>query len=475
MRKDRSFTFKQFEIKSNIDGKTVDLRGSGNPVIEYRESIFMPYVEISAYIIDTGNTFPADDGTDAGVGLLDAGFGQGTETIKFKLADEKGHVIDLSKDSDLRVASIKGDYQAFKNQSFLMTIVSKEAFDNTLLKNRVGGGEEKTDIKYSGKISSIARSIIKENLKSPKAQSMNVDETLNEYNGFGQDRTPFEMILDLQKLAIPNIQTSKGKSAKGNTAGYLFFQTSLGYQFRSLDELFETRVRAGTATGDSFLAAISSKIEGRRYIENSRADEGVPIGYDGKILWSNISQSVDALSQFENGAWASKIYVFNDVTKKAEVKTLQSDGKGNGITAGRHLPKINKDYLDSDGNPYPTLKTHVRQAVGQTVKGFDSIEKQVEKTDQINYNNEEIILQAHQNYRQKMNTSAEIVIEADLSLNAGDLIYCEFPELSTKVTTIGSRTRKSGIYMIADLCHYGDVGNSFTGLHLVRDAYGAKT
>ena len=475
MRKDRSFTFKQFEIKSNIDGKTVDLRGSGNPVIEYRESIFMPYVEISAYIIDTGNTFPADDGTDAGVGLLDAGFGQGTETIKFKLADEKGHVIDLSKDSDLRVASIKGDYQAFKNQSFLMTIVSKEAFDNTLLKNRVGGGEEKTDIKYSGKISSIARSIIKENLKSPKAQSMNVDETLNEYNGFGQDRTPFEMILDLQKLAIPNIQTSKGKSAKGNTAGYLFFQTSLGYQFRSLDELFETRVRAGTATGDSFLAAISSKIEGRRYIENSRADEGVPIGYDGKILWSNISQSVDALSQFENGAWASKIYVFNDVTKKTEVKTLQSEGKGNGITAGRHLPKINEDYLDSDGKPLPTQKQIVRQAVGQTVVGFDSIEKQVEKTDKINYNNDEIILQAHQNYRQKMNTSVEIIIEADLSLNAGDLIYCEFPELSTKVTTVGSRTRKSGIYMIADLCHYGDVGNSFTGLHLVRDAYGAKT
>ena len=467
--------FNKFEIKSNVDGKTVDLRGSGNPVIEYRESIFMPYVEISAYIIDTGNTFPADDGTDAGVGLLDAGFGQGTETIKFKLADEKGHVIDLSKDSDLRVASIKGDYQAFKNQSFLMTIVSKEAFDNTLLKNRVGGGEEKTDIKYSGKISSIARSIIKENLKSPKAQSMNIDETLNEYHGFGQDRTPFEMILDLQQLAIPNVQTSKGKSAKGNTAGYLFFQTSLGYQFRSLDKLFETRVGVGTAPGDSFLAAISSKIEGRRYIENSRADEGVPIGYDGKILWSNISQSVDALSQFENGAWASKIYVFNDVTKKAEVKTLQSDGKGNGITAGRHLPKINEDYLDSDGKPLPTQKQIVRQAVGQTVVGFDSIEKQVEKTDKINYNNEEIILQAHQNYRQKMNTSVEIIIEADLSLNSGDLIYCEFPELSTKVTTIGSRTRKSGIYMIADLCHYGDVGNSFTGLHLVRDAYGAKT
>ena len=454
----KALQFNKFEMKSNENDKTVDLRGSGNPIIQYRESIFMPYVEITAFIIDTGNTLPADDGSGAAVGLLDDGFAQGTETILFNIEDVMGNKIKLSKDTDLRVASVDNEYQGFKNSSFKLTIVSKEAFDNTLLKNRVGGGEEKTDIKYSGKISSIARSIVKENLKSPKAQSMNIDETLNEYNGFGQDRTPFEMILDLQKLAIPNLQTSKGKSAKGNTAGYLFFQTAHGYQFRSLDKLYDT-------TGRTV----------RKYIENSKGDDSIPVGYSGKILWSNMSKSVNALSQFENGAWASKIYVFNDVTKKAEVKTLQSDGKGNGITAGRHLPKLNKDYLDSDGKPLPTQKKHVRQAVGQTVKGFDSIEKQVEKTDQINYNNEEIILQAHQNYRQKMNTSAEIVIEADLSLNAGDLIYCEFPELSTKVTTIGSRTRKSGIYMIADLCHYGDVGNSFTGLHLVRDAYGAKT
>jgi hypothetical protein len=454
----KALQFNKFEIKSNVNDDTVDLRGSGNPIIQYRESIFLPYVEITAYIVDTGNTLPADDGTDAGVGLLDDGFAQGTETILFNIEDERGHRINLSRDTDLRVASVIGDFQGFKNNSFQMTIVSKEAFDNTLLKNRCGGGEEDTDMKYSGKISDIARSIIRENLKSPKWQSMNTDETLDEYHAFGQDRTPFEMILDLQQLAIPNIQTSKGKTAKGNTAGYLFFQTANGYQFRSLDKLYDT-------TGKTI----------PRYIENSKSDDSLPAGYDGKILWSNISKSVNALNQFENGAWASKIYVFNDVTKKTEVKTLQSDGKGNGITAGRHLPKINKDYLDSDGKPFPTQKQIVRQAVGQTVVGFDSVEKQVEKTDKINYNNDEIILQAHQNYRQKMNTSAEIVIDADLSLNAGDLIYCEFPELSTKVTTVGSTTRKSGIYMIADLCHYGDVGNSFTGLHLVRDAYGAKT
>ena len=447
----KSLQFNKFEMKSNTDDTTVDLRGSGTPIIEYRESIFMPYVEITAYIVDTGNTLPADDGADSGVGLLDAGLAQGTETILFNIEDEFGNRINFTRNDDLRVASVIGNEQGFSSNSFKLKIVSKEAFDNTLLKNRCNN-------KFSGRISDIARAIIRENLKSPKWQSMNTDETLNDYHAWGEDRTPFEMLLDMQLLAIPNIQTSKGKTARGNTAGYLFWQTSTGYQFKSLDKLFDLTDKTVP-----------------RYIENSKGDESLPFGYDGKILWSNMSKSVDALAQFESGAWSSEIHVFNDVEKTYQVKNLQSDGKGNGITAGRHLPKINNDYLDDDGKPLPTAKKNVRQAVGQTVQGVDSLKNQVAKFNVPNYNVEDIVAQANQNYRQKMSTSAEIVIAADFSLNAGDLIYCEFPELSTKVTTIGSRTRKSGIYMIADLCHYGDVGNSFTGLHLVRDAYGAKT
>ena len=68
----------------------------------------------------------------------------------------------------------------------------------------------------------------------------------------------------------------------------------------------------------------------------------------------------------------------------------------------------------------------------------------------------------------------EVIIEADLSLHAGDLVYCEFEEMSTKVTSYGSRVRESGIYMIADLCHYGNPTQAFTGLNLVRDGYGVK-
>ncbi len=79
--------FNRFEMKSNVNNQTVDMRGTGTPRIEYRESIFLPYVEITAYMMDTGNTLPADDGTDAGIGMLDAGFGQGTETFLFNIED----------------------------------------------------------------------------------------------------------------------------------------------------------------------------------------------------------------------------------------------------------------------------------------------------------------------------------------------------------------------------------------------------
>tara|TARA_B100001250_G_scaffold181624_1_gene156303 strand:- start:39 stop:1430 length:1392 start_codon:yes stop_codon:yes gene_type:complete len=456
-----SLKFNMFEMYSTVDDAvSVSLMGSGNPVIEYRESVFMPYVEIVAHIIDTGNTLPADEGADEGIGLLDAGLAQGTETILFSIQDEQGHKIDLTNKYDLRVASVTGASQSFKKEVFKLTIVSTEAFNNTLVDNRCTG-------QYSGRISDIVRALLKDNLKSPKqalnpkAQKMRVDESLNEYHAWGNEDYPFELILKLQQLAIPNIVVTKKnttQSAQGNTAGFLFWQTSEGYQFRSLDKLFDTE----------------GKII-RRYIENSKGDDSLPPSYDGKILWSNMEKNVDALNQFETGAWSSIIQVFNPLTKQFPTTSLASEGTGNGISAGKNLPHINPDYLDSDGDPLPTIVQYNEAQVGGTIIGDDDLDTQIEKDDVANYSVEDVTLQAHQNYAQKMTVSMDIVIDADLSLHAGDMIFCEFPQLSTKKTLIGSKDRKSGIYMIADLCHYGEVGNSFTGLHLVRDSYGVKS
>ena len=442
---DESLQFNKFEIESNNDGTIIDLR-SGSPTFEYRESVFSPFVEITAHLVDTGNTVKSDKGDGSTEGLLEAGYCQGTEVIRFEIEDRLGRKINLTKDSDLRLSSMTSAKQSFQNQTFTITAVGKEAFDNTLVENRCRR-------QYSGKISDIALRIIKDNLKSAKWGGTYVDETLNEYHEFGQDRYPFEMLLDLQKLAIPTVQTSEKKNALGKTAGYLFWQTWDRYHFRSLDKLFDTTDK-----------------QIRRFVENKKAGDGIPEGYDAKILYSEILRSTDALAEFESGGRGSLIEVFNEVTKQFVPFPLASEGKGNGIIGGIHLPKLHNDY---EGKL--TTRQITRAAVGQTVKGNETVERQVEKTDQPNYEVQNIFQQAHQSYRQKVNMSVEVIIAADLSLAAGDLIYCEFEDMTTSKTVEGSKKRDSGIYMIADLCHYGDVTKAFTGLNLVRDAYGAKS
>ena len=211
---------------------------------------------------------------------------------------------------------------------------------------------------------------------------MNTDETLDDYNGFApldEDKkfmSPFDFLLYLQQLSIPNIQTSKGKTAKGNTSGYLFFQTATGYQFRSLDKLFDT-------TGKTI----------PRYIENSKSDADEPIaaGFNGKILWSNMTRSVSGLDQFMNGAYSTALETFNPVTKEYTTTKLSSKGKGNGIMPGKNIPIFNPDFCDTDGNPLITRLRKTSQTAGQTVKGLDSIEEQVEKTD-LNFSNKSKIL-----------------------------------------------------------------------------------
>ena len=167
-----SLQFNKFEIFSNEGSGSVDLR-SGTPRIEYRENVFTPYINITAAIVDTGNAFSANDGSGRTISLLESIKCQGTEKILFNIEDGRGNKIKLDKDSDLRVDSTSFVTESFKSTSFILNIVSKEAYDNTLLDNRCR-------INYSGKISDIAQTIIKKTLKSNK--KIDADKFKNDYD-----------------------------------------------------------------------------------------------------------------------------------------------------------------------------------------------------------------------------------------------------------------------------------------------------
>lgn len=425
----KSLNHKILEVFSNENEDSVDLR-AGVPVLEYRESVLCPYITVDMTIIDSGTATNSKDGSKGTIGILESIKLQGTETFKLKLEDQFGNQIDLSGDNDLRVGKTVFAGKGVRESSCSIRVVSKEAYDNTLVERRM------TD-SYIGKADVLITQALR-TLGTEKILSSESSENEIQFNG--DNRYPFEMCLDVQKVSVPEGIDS---------AGYLFWETSTGYKFKSLDKMFDTK-------GKTI----------KKFEETGFADNRVSPGFSGKILKSSFVLINDMLKQFEEGAYNTELDLFNPLGNADRFQEIErtSPSEGNGIIAGNNLPILSKEYRDKT-----TAELHQIKDDGQKIiPGGDLAD--------IGDNSFDIVrtsLQSLQNYRQKFSSSLNIVIDADLSLSAGDLVFCKFPETSQKKSQ--SRSPKdSGIYMIADLCHYSTPTQAFTGLNLVRDSYGVK-
>ena len=90
------------------------------------------------------------------------------------------------------------------------------------------------------------------------------------------------------------------------------------------------------------------------------------------------------------------------------------------------------------------------------------------------YDATQTMLQSIMRYNQLFSIKINIMIAGDFSLRAGDLIYCEFPELSVDPNTKVNK-KSGGIYMISSLCHNITPRETYTSLTLVRDSFGRKS
>jgi hypothetical protein len=413
-----------FEIISNSGGKSFDVR-TGAPRIEYRESMIDDTIRLSVAVVDTGQS---------GLSAAEALKLQGGEKVKFKYTDGAGNSLDFSNGDWLRLSHKTFETRSFKSSSFIAQIVAKEFLDNKLLDKRVLR-------RYSGKISETVRTILKDDLKTNK--NISIGETVNSFADYGLRREPYEVILELQQIAIPNVKGSKGK-----TAGFFFWQTAKGFHFKSADEIFN-----GKPT--------------KKYVYNFKVDDQIPAGYTDKLLDFKAKRVIDVEKQLDFGAFGTVTETFNyasQVFKKDAPLLADSSSK---ILAGKEIPNYG-EYFQKPSAYYATP-----EAIGMAYGTGDSISKQLEKSKEENFNVSETIAQAMQNYRQRLNFMYEARIPGDFSLQAGDIIQCDVPELSDKTTPIRS-PKDSGIYMILELCHYISPTQTYTGLVLVRDSFGVK-
>lgn len=418
----------KFRIYSNKDGKFADITQKEGLFVNlhYYESILENQVKATAIIADTGYSI---EGDGKYVGLIEGLDLSGGEKVEIHIEDGYENKLKFSEERIFRIGRIRNKVEHTQNMVFIIDLVTEEFFRNELVETRV-------DEFFEGKISDSIDKILKNFLKTPK--DLEIEVTENEYSFNGHIEKPLYKCTSLGKRCIPEGGTE-------NTAGFFFFETYDGFQFRSIEKLLD------------------ENNEYKKYIYNNTTE--LPPEYDGKILSATPVINIDVQQKMSIGAWGSQIKTYNYFdTGYIEKEFLTEKEGASGVNlAGWNLPVLPDEILEK-----PTRIISKMQPYG--VKQLIDKENSKKK----DYDVEQISAQAASRYNQLFTIILNIVIAGDFSHRAGNLIYCDFPELSSDRTQVVSG-KNSGLYMIASLTQQIDARDgTYTLLSLVRDSYGRK-
>lgn len=434
----------KFEITSNYTNKAVDFK-SGIIELFLYESLLDSTVRARAIFADTG--YGSDGGavteSDRKNGYFNKSSGEKTELI---VVDGYGQKLSYIGDYHLRTKEQTrdsfGDAKT-TNTTFITDFYSKESIDNHLVENRVVK-------KYEGKPSDSVYSILKEVLKTPK--KIQVFPCLNNFNFLGYNEKVFHKCAWLCKHSVPELPDAKGK-----LAGYLFYEISDdgngtgGYYFNSIDNMFKQTPK-------------------RRMILTNTND--LPSGYDTKILNHHEYTSIDIEKHLVSGSLFQRELItfepFNKIYDSNEFNFNEQNQVWN--NAGEEFYKLASDLkIQEKASRYSS-----RVKDTGTVPTGNTWDEQQPEAQLINFDLDEIVRQSSNRVNQLFTTQLTVIIPMDFKLHVGDLVHCDFPEVSSKSIRSVS-DNKSGIYMIMDLAHRITKTSNFTSLLLVRDTIYRKS
>jgi hypothetical protein len=424
---------KLFEVHSNYNQPT-DI-SSGCIEFEYYESILDNSVRATAMIIDTGFR-KSKEGT-ASVEQDDLNLTAG-EKVHLKIIDGNQFTLDLTGTKQMRIKEVRNIDESTNKMMYVLDLFSKESIDNELEKCRVKK-------RYDGKISDSVQKILKDVLKTQK--NLDIDTTLNKLSFIGNVEKPFYKTTWLAPRSAPD-----APGAKGVLAGFFFYETYDGFKFKSIDKLFEQKPK-------------------KKFIFNNLIEKTPPQGYDGKILDYAFDSTLDLKTTLLTGSQLnSKLKAVNSFESAYRENSFDSKKQFNDKnTGGKEQPQLAKDLQLQQETSKISYKW---DDPGFLVPG-KNLKEQLPKSTYINYSNDEILRQSYMRYNNLFSIKLSISVKGDMSLRAGDLVACDFPEISSKKNTVVSQ-KKSGIYMIVDVCHHLTKNGCFTRMNLVRESIGRK-
>ena len=443
----KSSIYEEFIIESGDGSKTVDI-AEGVVNFTYYENLFSPIITARIVVVNTGGVVRGKDGK---LQSLYNGLPlRGGERVSIKIAANSGtnQTLDFSEPTkNFYVSGIENVMIDGERESLVLNLVSREAITNETA--RVG-----KKFTPETNISATVKDILKNYIKTDKINK--IETTMNNYGFIGNMKKPFQI---LTWLASRSMSGESEEESKNSSAGFFFYQTKDGFNFRSIDSLVEQE-----PFGKDY-----------RYAPNVVNFDDP--NKDFKIIEYNINQNIDLMNKLERGAYSSQRYYINPLSFAPYINHFKSsDYKDNIKTLGENkiefpsAPMSEIEDAESLGNA-PTRIFSAMYDIGTLEE--NASKKGWNYPIQRNADPAMIDAQSRMRYSLLHTQVAEIVVPLNTNLSAGTVIRCEFPRNDLEKRHVPDPD-SSGLYMIKEMSHYYDVEGSFTRLKLLRDTYGRK-
>ncbi len=427
-------------IEANDQKKRIELKESVI-AFEYYEDIFSPVVTAKLKIVNTGNSSSTEKDTSK-QSLYNGLPLRGGERLALKLKPNTKSNIGLDFASKVEdyfyVSSITDVIAETQKESFTLHLVPREAITNETVRVT---RKYPTSLSIDGSVEKI----LKEVLQTKKIGKL--DKTSNKYGFIGNMRKPFTILTWLASKSVPTV-------SKDGTAGFLFYQTKEGFNFRSIDEMNKEKSKATYVYSE----AVESYTPDNQKVNN-----------DFKILNYFIDRNQNLIEKLRLGTYASYRMFFNPLDFKfsnpEEGVFKQSDYAKSTENLGDRLklPKI------SDGSD-KTLGDVPSRMITQ-ILDVGTLEQEV-STDK-NSDPQKYQSQSLMRYNSLFTQQLNVIVPLNTNLSAGNIIECNFPKISSSDKKEFDQ-ETSGLYMIKELCHHFDTESSYTSMKLIRDTFGQK-
>jgi len=284
--------------------------------------------------------------------------------------------------------------------------------------------------KHTGSITASVSDIVNTKIKG---KMHSVDTTSNTLDFYGNYRRPFKVIADLCRKSI--FRADGAPVGDEGSAGFLFWESQDGYNFRSIDSIFN---------GDAKETYIMTPYKGGLDPKNNFMLASEP----------KLKESHDIIKKLRSGTFSTANWYYDVLTRKVTFHNFNYN---------KHIVKANEEVPIYDG-PYSRiiLSTIDQGTTNLDPDGLNTLTPQKQA---------EFQAQASARYSALYSQMVDITVPMNLSLRAGDVINLEYPNINTDRKT-AKNSPENGKFMIARLSHeFGNSEGDFTGLSLVRDSF----